>query len=185
MIKKTEPENVERVQANVKWYNPEKGYGFLTRDDHPADIMIHFSTLDLAGCPYIKEGDQILCDISLGRSGLQVIRVIDVKFGTPEERSLATFFKDRSPACDPKDLKEVPGKVKWYSNTKGYGFILPDQGGTEIFFHSSVLHMTGFRFLEPGIQVLAKVTQSERGPEARSILILHQQPEEGVDTKQS
>lgn len=178
MTNKAAQENVERIQANVKWYNPEKGYGFLTREDHPADIMIHFSTLDSVGCPYIKEGDQITCDISSGKSGLQVIRVIDVKFGSPEARSLATFFKTRVPLCDPKDLEEISGKVKWYSNTKGYGFIFPDRGGPEIFFHSSVLHVTGFRFLEPGTQVLAKVMQSERGPEARSIVVLHHNLEE-------
>lgn len=178
MTKNIEQDNIERVQADVKWYNPEKGYGFLIREDHPGDIMIHFSTLDLVGCPYVKEGDQITCDISQGKSGLQVIRVIDVKFGSPETRSLATFFKTRAPLCDPKELEEISGKVKWYSSTKGYGFIFPDSGGSEIFFHSTVLHVTGFRFLEPGTQVLAKVTRSERGPEARSILVLHQNPEE-------
>src|ERR1700722_18073424 len=89
--------NIERIEASVKWYNPEKGYGFLTRDNQSEDIMIHFSALDKIKCPYIIEGDRVVCDIGPGRRGLHVLRVIEVKMDSPEiVRSLSTFAHPRS-----------------------------------------------------------------------------------------
>lgn len=68
--------------------------------------------------------------------------------------------------------------IKWYNPNKGYGFILPDDGGREIFIHYSTIHAAGYTFLEPGIRVLAKISNSERGPEARIITVLQEEKNE-------
>ena len=164
--------SVERVEASVKWYNPVKGYGFLIADTHSSDIMIHFSTLDKTGCPYVKEGDRVICDIGPGRRGLQVVRVIEVIYDSPESRSLVDFFDSRLSPLNPEDLEDIEGVIKWYNPDKGYGFICPNDGGREIFLHFSVLRKAGYRFLDPGTPVLAKVFQSERGPETRAITVI-------------
>ena len=177
--------NVERVEANVKWYNPEKGYGFLIRDDNSSDIMIHFSVLDAMGCPYVKEGDRVICNIAPGRCGLQVIRVIEVKFGSPEPRSLSDFLESQLTPFDLEDLEEVEGVIKWYNPDKGYGFILPDDERREIFLHTSVIRAAGYRSLEPGIRVLAKVFTSERGQEARIITVLDEEEKKEEKTQAS
>lgn len=166
--------DVERVELSVKWYNPEKGYGFLLLNQAASlcDIMIHFSHLANIGCSYVKEGDRVICDISHGKSGLQVVRVIEVKFGSSELRTLSSFVDSRRTSFDSDSLEDIEGIIKWYNPDKGYGFIRYDDGRRDIFLHSSVIRAAGYKALEPGIRVLAKVATSERGPEARSILVL-------------
>lgn len=165
--------NSKTVEASVKWYNPEKGYGFLTCPDESGDIMVHFSVLDAIGCAYIKVGDRVICEIASGNSGMQAVRVIEVKFGSPEPRSFSGFLLSQVTPFDPNDLEEVEGIIKWYNPDKGYGFICPDDGRREIFLHTSVLRAAGYKFLNPGIRVLAKVSTSERGQEARVIRVLY------------
>jgi CspA family cold shock protein len=163
---------IERIEVGVKWYNPVKGYGFLIHDKTLEDIMIHFSSLETVKCPYIKEGDRIVCDIGNGKRGLQVLRVIEVKYGSPEPRSLSSFLGPDSTLFDPESLEEIKGILKWYNPEKGYGFVLPDDGGREIFLHSSVIRKAGYKSLHPGLRVLVKISQSERGPEARVLIVL-------------
>lgn len=170
--------NLERIEADVKWYNPTKGYGFLYEQGKTGDIMIHFSVLDTIKCPYIKVGDRVTCDITQGKSGMQVVRVIDVKYGSSEPRSISGFFNSRLTSLDSESLIEIEGTIKWYNTDKGYGFILPDDGTREIFLHYAVLREAGFKFLEPGVRVLAKVAQSGRGPEAQLIRVLYTEKQE-------
>ena len=139
--------------------------------------MIHFSNLDQVGCPYVKEGDRVICDVAQGKSGLHVIRVIEVKFGSSEPRTFQNFCGSQSTSFDPESLEDIEGIIKWYNPDKGYGFILPDDGRKEIFLHFSVLRAAGYKSLEPGIRVLAKVSISERGQEARIITILFEEEE--------
>jgi len=167
--------NTRRVEADVKWYNPEKGYGFLYTGDNSGDIMIHFSVLDKVSCPYVKAGDRVVCDVGFGKLGLQVIRVIEVKFESSEPRTLSAFLDSQMPSFDPDSLEEVRGTLKWYNSKKGYGFIYPDDGRGEIFLHASVLRAAGYKFLEPGTHVLAKISQSTRGEEARLIKVIREE----------
>src|SRR3990167_3705057 len=109
-ISDNEESEIERIESQVKWYNPEKGYGFLVPDDGSADIFMHFSVLDSAGCRRVEEGDRIVCDIGPGRRGRQVLRVLEVKFATREPRFAHAFLGPRSPAFDPESLEEI--KVK-------------------------------------------------------------------------
>ena len=172
--------NIERIEANVKWYNPAKGYGFLYKEGSTSDIMIHFSVLDAIKCPYVTVGDRVICDIAPGKSGMQVVRVIEVNYGSPEPRSIAGYFNSRLTPLDHENLEEVEGAIKWYNHDKGYGFICPDDGTQEIFIHFSVLREAGYKFLEPDVRVLAKVAQSDRGPEARQLRVLHTEKQEAL-----
>lgn len=173
-------DNEERIEASVKWYNPAKGYGFLIRKGRADDIMIHFSTLDAIGCAYVKEGDRVLCEVTSGKSGLYVVRVIEVKFESFEMRSLSSFFTSRLIPVDLESLEEIEGTIKWYNPVKGYGFIIPDGDTREIFLHSTILRHAGYKTLEPGTRVLAKVFHSERGPEARTLSIIEEKKREAV-----
>ncbi|MBY0292474.1 MAG: cold shock domain-containing protein [Alphaproteobacteria bacterium] len=163
---------IERIEAKVKWYNPEKGYGFLVVDDEAADIFMHFSVLDAAGCRRVEEGDTIVCDIGPGRRGHQVLRVLEVKFAAREPRFSPAFLGSRSPVFDPESLEEIEGEVKWFNPLKGFGFVYPDDGGRDIFLHASVLRAAGYESLEPGVRVSIKVSSSERGREARILNVI-------------
>src|SRR5689334_12059396 len=117
---------IERIEANVKWYNPEKGYGFLVPEDDSGDIFMHFSVLDAAGCRRVEEDDRIVCDVGPGVRGRQVLRVLEVKFSSREPRFSPAFLGPRSPSFDLESLEEVEGEVKWFNPLKGFGFIYPD-----------------------------------------------------------
>ena len=61
------------------------------------------------------------------------------------------------------------GTVKWFSQEKGYGFIIPDEGGEELFVHYSAIAGGGFRSLEEGEKVRYEVGQGRKGPQAQNV----------------
>lgn len=61
------------------------------------------------------------------------------------------------------------GKVKWFNNAKGFGFIVPDDGGEDIFAHYSTIQMEGYRSLKAGQEVTYDVQQGPKGLHAENI----------------
>ncbi|MBS3734986.1 MAG: cold shock domain-containing protein [Phycisphaerae bacterium] len=61
------------------------------------------------------------------------------------------------------------GKVKWFNDAKGYGFIESDEGG-DVFVHHKDIQEEGFRSLKEGESVTFEVVQSEKGPRASNVL---------------
>ncbi len=67
--------------------------------------------------------------------------------------------------------ERITGTVKWFNGTKGYGFIAPDDGSKDVFVHYSAIQgQAGFRNLEEGDRVEMTVEQSEKGPQAVSVV---------------
>lgn len=63
------------------------------------------------------------------------------------------------------------GKVKWFNDAKGYGFITTDEG-KDVFVHYSEIQGEGFKTLEQGQSVTFDITESERGPQAANVVKL-------------
>lgn len=61
------------------------------------------------------------------------------------------------------------GSVKWFSRIKGYGFILPDDGETEVFVHFSAIEGEGYRNLYEGDRVSFREIDVGKGPQARDV----------------
>jgi CspA family cold shock protein len=61
------------------------------------------------------------------------------------------------------------GTVKWFNNTKGYGFIAPDDGGEDVFVHHSAIKMEGYRKLVEGQKVEFEVTTGPKGLQAQNV----------------
>jgi len=61
------------------------------------------------------------------------------------------------------------GKVKWFNDRKGFGFIVPDAGGADLFVHHSNIEMDGFRSLYDGQPVEYEVAEGKKGPEATKV----------------
>jgi CspA family cold shock protein len=60
------------------------------------------------------------------------------------------------------------GTVKWFNDSKGYGFITPDDGGEDLFAHFSAITMSGFKTLKEGQKVSFDVTQGNKGKKQAS-----------------
>lgn len=70
------------------------------------------------------------------------------------------------------------GEVKWFNNAKGWGFIIPEQGGDDIFVHFSAINGAGYKTLTPGQIVTYDVEEGERGLHASNVTALDEIAEE-------
>jgi CspA family cold shock protein len=61
------------------------------------------------------------------------------------------------------------GTVKWFNTEKGYGFIIPDGGGEDLFVHHTGIAGEGFKTLEEGDKVTYEVTQGRKGMQAHNV----------------
>jgi cold shock CspA family protein len=75
----------------------------------------------------------------------------------------------RSVVLTQRKIKMSTGKVKWFNETKGFGFITPDQGGEDLFAHYTQIQGGGFKTLQEGQSVRFEVTMGMKGKQASNI----------------
>jgi CspA family cold shock protein len=63
----------------------------------------------------------------------------------------------------------VQGKVKWFNDSKGYGFITPDDGSKDVFVHFSAIQAEGYKALHEGDEVTFDVQETEKGRQAVNV----------------
>ena len=59
------------AQGTVKWFNSEKGFGFIAPDDGSKDVFVHFSAIDMAGYKVLEEGQAVTFEVGAGPKGPQ------------------------------------------------------------------------------------------------------------------
>ena len=62
------------------------------------------------------------------------------------------------------------GTVKWFNNSKGYGFITPEDGSQDVFVHHKAIQGEGYKSLDEGQSVEFDVQQGQKGPEAVNVV---------------
>ncbi len=62
------------------------------------------------------------------------------------------------------------GKVKWFSNVKGYGFLTKEGSDKDIFVHYSAIQSEGYKTLDPEEEVQFEIVEGDRGPQAKNIV---------------
>ena len=68
-----------------------------------------------------------------------------------------------------EEAKQVKGKVKWFNDSKGYGFIEQDSG-KDVFVHFSAINMDGYKTLKEGQEVEFEITEGPKGPQATNVM---------------
>ena len=71
---------------------------------------------------------------------------------------------------NPVDLIEISGRIKWFDVSKGYGFIVPDDGGADVLIHVTVLRRDGFQSAPEGARVVCEVQERSKGQQVFRLL---------------
>lgn len=149
------------VRATVKWYNPEKGFGFVQLADRSGDAFLHVSVAERSGLASVPPGATLEVRTSPGPKGPQETEIISVDASTGSQEPPRRPRPERPsyPSGDRAAVEEL-GTVKWYNANKGFGFIAPDQGGKDIFVHASALERAGIMGLAEGQRVAIELTST-------------------------
>ena len=65
----------ERVEGTVKWFNDDKGFGFIEREDCP-DVFVHHTAIQMEGFKSLKEGQKVTMEVTQGQKGPQAENVL-------------------------------------------------------------------------------------------------------------
>ena len=172
------PSGPER-QAKVKWFNGEKGFGFVELTDGSGEAFLHISVVEAAGQTALEPGTTLTVRVGQGAKGPQITEVTAVDTSTAEPaRARPVGGAGRPPmdrpmrdrGCDRPTgpAEEVDGQVKWYDPKKGFGFVAV-AGSKDVFIHRSVLAREGISELQEGQRIHMRVVPGAKGLEATSI----------------
>ena len=161
------------IDATVKWFNPEKGFGFVALADGSGDAFLHVATLEAAGFEALEPGTKLRVQAGQGPKGRQVTTVLEVSSGAPIPAN-RTAIRHGSDIPDQSDssVAEVHGTVKWFNSLKGFGFVGTEDGGKDVFVHITLLEKEGLREIVEGQKVFMRVQLRQKGREAISIKVM-------------
>jgi len=164
------PQASEPVDAVVKWFNAEKGFGFVALASS-GDAFIHIRQLERAGHSSVPEGARIKVRIGQGQKGPEVTEVVEVDLGSAQ---LGRSVEQRPAAASQVvgQAKEGIGTVKMYKADRGFGFVGQDGGGKDVFVHATALARAGLSGLTEGQRVRMQIAQGKKGLEAQAIELL-------------
>ncbi|MFV0280085.1 MAG: cold-shock protein [Rhodoblastus sp.] len=167
------------IDATVKWFKSDKGFGFVELDNGTGDAFLHIGAVQQAGYDSLPPGAKLKVNVQNGQKGQQVTRILEADLSTAQETrpprsggvggGYGDSPRPRRAAPDPSTAVPVSGKVKWFDETKGFGFVQSNDGGKDVFVHISVLSASGVQRLVEGQPVNMQVVDTPKGREAISI----------------
>ncbi len=151
------------VEAAVKWFNATKGYGFVELAGG-GDAFLHLKALREIGRQTLPSGAKVRVVARTGSRGAEVVRIVEVDTRSAIERS------PRRSTFDPSAVFDLTGKVKWFDDARGFGFVASDDFGRDVFVHSTTLDASGVQGLFEGQAVSMRVVETPKGREAIAIV---------------
>ena len=143
-------------KGTVKFFNSQKGFGFIQREGGGDDVFVHISAVERAGLEGLAEGQELEFTLvdrggKVSASDLQVVGdVIPVqKREAPQQRQLTG--------------EKATGTVKFFNSMKGFGFITRDDGQPDAFVHISAVERSGMQGLNEGDRVEFDIEVDRRG----------------------
>jgi CspA family cold shock protein len=162
------------VRGTVKWFNPDKGFGFVELSDGSGDAFLHGSVLTQSGINAVQQGETLEVRVGPGHIGPHVTEVLsaDVSTAAPRATQRSNFRATTSNGPSTDTAVEETGRVKWFNSQRGYGFIAPNGGGKDVFVHVSALERSGMQGLSEGQSVVVDVVEGRKGPEATRVRLV-------------
>ncbi|WP_029941772.1 cold-shock protein [Sphingomonas astaxanthinifaciens] len=153
------PQVVGEGKGVVKFFNPQKGFGFIVRDDGGEDVFVHISAVEQAGLSDLADGQPLeftLVDRG-GRVSATNLRID----GEP-------MAVERAAAAPQRQLtgEKASGTVKFFNAMKGFGFIQRDDGQPDAFVHISAVERAGMTSLNEGDRLEFELEVDRRGKHA-------------------
>jgi CspA family cold shock protein len=153
------PQVVGEGKGIVKFFNPQKGFGFIVRDDGGEDVFVHISAVEQAGLADLADGQPLeftLVDRG-GRISATNLRI--------EGEPMAVERAERGPQRQLTGEK-AQGTVKFFNAMKGFGFIQRDDGQPDAFVHISAVERAGIPTLNEGDRLEFELEVDRRGKTA-------------------
>ena len=153
------PQVVGEGKGVVKFFNPQKGFGFIVRDDGGEDVFVHISAVEQAGLTDLADGQPLeftLVDRG-GRVSATNLRI--------EGEPMAVERAERGPQRQLTGEK-AQGTVKFFNSMKGFGFIQRDDGQPDAFVHISAVERAGMPTLNEGDRLAFELEVDRRGKHA-------------------
>ena len=175
------PQVVGEGTGVVKFFNGQKGFGFIVRDDGGEDVFVHISAVEQAGLSGLAEGQPLgftLVDRG-GRISATELKIdgepMPVEERAPREPREGGFGGDRGPrgggfggdrgGAPQRQLtgEKATGTVKFFNAMKGFGFIQRDDGQPDAFVHISAVERAGMGTLNEGDRLQFELEVDRRG----------------------
>jgi CspA family cold shock protein len=162
------PQVVGEGKGVVKFFNPQKGFGFIVRDDGGEDVFVHISAVEQAGLTDLADGQPL--DFTLvdrgGRISATNLKIEGepmevVRSSAPREGGAAGGFG----GGPQRQLtgEKAQGTVKFFNSMKGFGFISRDDGQPDAFVHISAVERAGLPTINEGDRFEFDIEVDRRG----------------------
>lgn len=156
------------VHGQVKWFDPNKGFGFVVAEEGGADILLHANVLRNFGQSSVADGSSIEITVQATDRGRQAVSVLSI---TPPAGSEINELEEIVEGL--VDLESIgdmePARVKWFDKAKGFGFANAFGSSADIFVHVEVLRRSGLADLQPGEAISIRAADGKRGKMAVSV----------------
>ncbi len=158
------------VTGRVKWYDAEKGYGFVVPNEGGPDVMVHAACVRAAGMSSLDEGAVVSLTVVRGDRGLQATELVSVSEAEEEPASETKEARPTEIAAEAEPEGEfLPARVKWFNKQKGFGFLNVFGDPADVFVHMETLRRHGFQDLQPGEALCVRLVAGPRGQMAGEI----------------
>ena len=165
------PQVVGEGKGVVKFFNPQKGFGFVVRDDGGEDVFVHISAVEQAGLTDLADGQPLeftLVDRG-GRISATNLRIegepmpVERSGGSAGSAGGAAGGGDRGGPQRQLTGEKASGTVKFFNAMKGFGFIQRDDGQPDAFVHISAVERAGIPTLNEGDRLDFELEVDRRG----------------------